>query len=127
MHSMTRLLLPLILGASLSAQYHPGRGIGGAGNGIGPVVDAVASFDGVFKSADKKFVEIQVESGDIMRMYLTGKTKFFRDGKPAKAADFQDGDRVVADATRDARMNLLAVRIENKKPEEKKPEEKTDK
>lgn len=117
------LCLPLVLGLTLSAQYHPGgRGYPSGGTGIGPVPDAVASFDGVFKTADKKFVEIQVDSGDIMRMYITGKTKFIRDGKPAKAADFHDGDKVVADATRDARLNLLAVRIENAKPEDRKPE-----
>ena len=128
MHSVAKLLIPLAFCLTLSAQYHPGgRGIPGGGSGIGSVVDAVASFDGVFKSADKKFIEIQVDSGDIMRMYLTSKTKFIRDGKPAKAADFHDGDKVVADATRDARMNMLAVKIENKKPEEKKPEDKPEK
>jgi hypothetical protein len=76
------------------------------------VIDAIATFDGVFKSADKKFVEIQVDSGDIMRMYLTHSTKFIRDGKAVKASDFHNGDRVTADATRDSRMNLLAVKIE---------------
>jgi len=73
---------------------------------------AVATFDGVFKSADKRFVEIQVESGDIMRMYLTHGTKFIRKGRDAKVSDFHDGDKVVADATRDARLNLVAVKIE---------------
>ena len=131
MNSVAKLLISLAFlafGLTLSAQYYPGgrgiHGTGGGAGGVGSVVDAVASFDGVFKSADKKFVEIQVDSGDIMRMYLTGKTKFIRDGKPAKPGDFHDGDKVVADATRDARMNMLAVRIENKKPEDKKPEEK---
>jgi hypothetical protein len=125
MNSLAKLFLPLALSISLSAQYHPGgRALSGTGNGIGPVIDAVASFDDVFKSADKKFIEIQVDSGDIMRMYITGKTKFIRDGKAAKREDFHDGDKIVADATRDARLNLLAVRIENKKPEEKKEEEK---
>jgi hypothetical protein len=80
------------------------------------VPQAIATFDGVFKTANSKFVEIQVESGDTMRMYLTHGTKFVRDGKPAKVHDFQDGDKVVVDAERDVRMNLLAVRIE-KKPE----------
>jgi hypothetical protein len=96
------------------------------GTNIGPVVDAVASFDGVFKSADKKFVEIQVESGDIMRMYITHNTKFVLDGKNVKPTAFHDGDKVLADATRDARMNMLAVKIENKKPDDaKKPDDKT--
>ncbi len=85
------------------------------------VVSAVASFDGVFKAVEKGFVEIQVDSGDVMRMYLTHSTKFIRDGKPAKAADFHEGDKVTAEATRDARMNLLAVRIESRKNDTPKP------
>ena len=118
------IVLPLALALSLSAQMRPPRVPGGTN--IGPVVDAVASFDGVFKSADKKFVEIQVESGDIMRMYITHNTKFVLDGKNVKPTAFHDGDKVLADATRDARMNMLAVTIENKKPDDaKKPDDKT--
>jgi hypothetical protein len=111
----------------LSAQLHPGGRSGGyygGGNGIGPVPDAVATFDGVFKSADKKFIEIQVESGDTMRMYITHGTKFIIDGKPVKVTAFHDGDKVTADATRDSRLNMLAVKIENRKPGEKKSEDK---
>ena len=85
------------------------------------VVSAVASFDGVFKAVEKGFVEIQVDSGDVMRMYLTHSTKFIRDGRPAKAADFHEGDKVTAEATRDARMNMLAVRIESRKDDTPKP------
>jgi hypothetical protein len=59
-------------------------------------------------------------------MYITGKTKFLLDGKTVKPSAFHDGDKVLADATRDARMNLLAVKIENKKPDDKKPDTKTD-
>ena len=118
------IVLPLALALSLSAQMRPPRVPGGTN--IGPVVDAVASFDGVFKSADKKFVEIQVESGDIMRMYITHNTKFVLDGKNVKPTAFHDGDKLLADATRDARMNMLAVKIENKKPDDaKKPDDKT--
>ncbi len=128
MTSLSRLILPLALGLSLSAQVRPPRPGFGRGDNLGSaVVDAVASFDGVFKSSDKKFVEIQVESGDVMRMYITSKTKFLLDGKAVKPSAFHDGDKVLADATRDARMNLLAVKIENKKPDDKKPDVKTDK
>ena len=37
---------------------------------------AIATFEGVFKSSDKKYVNVQVESGETMRMYLTHGTKF---------------------------------------------------
>jgi len=84
------------------------------------VPQAIATFDGVFKSSNGKFVEIQVESGDIMRMYLTHSTKFVKDGKPAKARDFHDGDKVTVDAERDVRLNLLAVKVEEKTVEQKK-------
>ena len=72
---------------------------------------AVATFNGAFKSADKKFLFIDVEDGNTLQMYITGATKFFRDDKPAKASDFHPGENVTVDASRDARLNLLAVRI----------------
>ena len=124
MNVFTRLSLAIAIGVPLCAQYYPssgrgGRGVGPGGTGIGPVVEAVASFDGVFKTADKKFIEIQVESGDVMRMYVTRTTKFILDGKVVKPTAFHDGDKVIADATRDSHLNLLAVRVENKPAEGK--------
>ena len=77
---------------------------------------AIATFDGTFKSADKKYLIIAVEDGQTMRMYITHSTKFVRGGKPAHASDFHEGDPVTVDAERDARLNLLAVRVETKKP-----------
>jgi hypothetical protein len=118
------LILVLSLASALSAQVR--RPVMGRGNTGGPVIDAVASFDGVFKAAEKSFIEIQVESGDIMRMYLTHGTKFIRDGKNVKVSDFHNGDLVTADATRDARMNLVAVSIASRKPEDKKPDDKNE-
>jgi hypothetical protein len=133
MPSLPKLLVPLALALTLAAQYYPTpvprtRIPGAAGGaGINAVPDAVATIDGIFKNASKKFVEVQVESGDTMRMYITGKTKFIRDGKPVKSSEFHDGDPVTADASRDARLNMLAVKIELKKPEDKKADAKTDK
>jgi hypothetical protein len=85
------------------------------------IPNAIATFDGTFKTANKKFVEIQVESGDTMRMYLTRGTKFIKDGKAVRAADFHDGDKVTVDAERDVRLNLLAVRVEAAKAEGSRP------
>ncbi len=73
---------------------------------------AVATFNGTFKSADKKFLTIALEEDQTMRMYITGATKFFRDGMPAKAADFHPDEKVTVEASSDARQNLLAVRVE---------------
>jgi hypothetical protein len=87
-------------------QQQPVGGIQGTNEG------AVATFAGTFKSADKKFITIEVEDGQTMRMYITGSTKFIRDGKAAKAADFHIDENVTVDASRDARLNLLAVRVE---------------
>jgi hypothetical protein len=78
---------------------------------------AIATFDGTFKSADKNHLTIAVEGGQTMRMFITHSTKFFRDGKPARASDFRAGDPVTVDTERDARLNLLAVKVEAKKPE----------
>ena len=77
----------------------------------GANTDAIATFNGAFKSADKKYLTIELEEGNTMRMSITGSTKFFRDDKPAKASDFHPGENVTVDASRDARLNLLAVRI----------------
>jgi hypothetical protein len=85
------------------------------------VPNAIATFDGTFKTANKKFVEVQMESGETMRMFLTHGTKFVREGKAVHASDFHDGDKVTVDAERDVRMNLLAVKVESAKAETKKP------
>ena len=84
---------------------------GGANTG------AVATFKGIFKSADKKFITVEVEGGQSLRMYITGSTKFFRDDKAAKVSDFHSDDKVTVDTSRDARMNLIAVRVDWAKPE----------
>lgn len=89
-------------------------------NTKGTITDAVATFDGTFKSADKKYLTIEVEEGQAMRMYITGSTKFFRDDKEVKAADFHPDEKVTVEASRDARLNLLAVRVIAVKPREKK-------
>ena len=47
-----------------------------------------------------------------MRMHITGSTRFFRNGKPARAKDFEVDEPVTVDASRDMLMNLLAVRVE---------------
>lgn len=78
----------------------------------GANTEAIATFTGVFKSVDKKFITIGVDNGESMRMYITGSTKFVRDGKPAHAKDFQVDENVTVDAVRDLRLNLLAVRVE---------------
>ncbi len=74
---------------------------------------AVATFTGTFKTADKKYLTIMVEGGQTMRMYITNSTKFFRDDMPAKVTDFQLDENVTVEASRDARQNLLAVRVES--------------
>jgi len=74
--------------------------------------DLVATLYGLFKSADKKYLMIEVEGAQSMRMYVTGKTKFIRGGKPAKAADFKVDENVAVDTERDVLLNLIAVRVE---------------
>jgi len=77
---------------------------------------SVATFTGLYRGIESGRVVIEVQNGQNMRMFVTGSTKFIRDGKPSKAAQFQDGDTVTVDATRDVRMNLVAVRVEAGKP-----------
>jgi hypothetical protein len=122
--SLTSLFLALLL---LQAPYprYPGQ----SRTPIPPSganTDAVATFTGIFKIIDKKFLTIEVEEGQTMRMYVTGSTKFFRDGKPAKASDFHTDESVTVDASRDARFNLLAVRVEHLSKPTKAPDHPSD-
>lgn len=91
-----------------------------------PPPSVPATFAGVFRGTESGRVVIEVENGQNMRMFVTGSTKFIRDGKPSKASQFQDGDPVTVDAVRDARMNLVALRVEAVKPKAPKPDDKPD-
>ena len=75
---------------------------------------AIATFDGAWKSGDRKQLYIAVDSGETMRMLVTRTTRFFLAGQPARVTDFREGDKVTVAAERDLYMNLLAVRVENK-------------
>jgi len=86
-----------------------------------------ATFVGVFRGIESGHIVVEVEGGQSMRMFVTGSTKYIRDKKPAKSSTFHDGDAVAVDAERDARMNLVALRVEAVKakpadsPETEKP------
>lgn len=108
----------LVVAALLLFQYpypypYPGRVPlqPGAPNPRGTNTDAVATFTGTFKSVDKKVLFVDVEDGNTMKIDITGSTKFIRDDKPAKASDFHQGESITVDASRDARLNLRAVRV----------------
>jgi hypothetical protein len=77
---------------------------------------APATFSGVFRSIESGNIVVELENGQNMRVFVTGSTKFIRDGKPSHAAAFHDGDTISVDAKRDARMNLVALRVEAVKP-----------
>ena len=81
-----------------------------------PPPSVPATFVGVFRGVESGRVVIEVANGQSMRMFVTGSTKFIRDGRPAKSSQFHDGDPVSVDAERDVRMNLVAVRVEAVKP-----------
>jgi len=76
-----------------------------------------ATFTGVFRGIESGgHLVLEVEGGHQMRMFVIGSTKFIRDGKTVKSSEFQDGEPVTVDAERDARMNLVALRVEKTKP-----------
>src|ERR1022692_4239466 len=123
---IANLALTLMLLQYYPQPYRRQRTVPPQANPQGSNTDAVATFNGTFKVADKKYLTIAVEQGQTMRMYITSSTKFIRDGKPSKASEFQHDENVTVDAARDARMNLIAVRVEAVKPD-KASEPKTDK
>jgi hypothetical protein len=122
------MLSSLAIAALLLFQYYPTPGVPDvpltANPGSGDP-NAIATFHGTFKSADKKYLMIDVEDGNTMRMFVKG-AKFILDGKPAKAAQFHTGDKVTVDAARDTLMNLVAVRV-TAAPAKKAPERQPDK
>lgn len=71
-----------------------------------------ATFDGTFKTIEGGHIVIELESGNTMRMVVNGSTKFVRDGKKAKPADFHEGEPVEVDAVRDIGISVVAVRVE---------------
>lgn len=82
-----------------------------------------ATFNGLYRGMESGRLVIEVDNGQNVRMFVTGSTKFIRDGKRSKASEFHDGDAVAVDAERDIRMNLVAVRVEAVKPPVKKPDD----
>jgi hypothetical protein len=125
MTSLTSLLLALVL-FQVPYPRNPGSQARIPVPPSGANTDAVATFNGIFKIVDKKFLTIEVDEGQTMRMYVTGSTKFFRDGKPAKASDFHTDESVTVDASRDARFNLRAVRVEHLSKPAKSPDHPSD-
>jgi len=118
----------LVFSALILLQYpYPGSTPINPRDPLSPLsnTQAVASFTGTFKSADKKYLFIDLEDGNTMRMFITGATKFFRDDKPAKVSDFHQGDSVAVDVSRDNRLNMLAVRVTTVPPksDKKAPEQ----
>lgn len=76
-----------------------------------------ATFTGTFQGIESGgHLVVEVEGGHQLRMFVLGSTKFIRDGKTVKASAFHEGDPVSVDAERDARMNLVALRVEKTKP-----------
>ena len=107
--------------ALMLLQYVPRQRVPLPPSAPGGNTAAVATFTGTFKTADKKYLTIMVEGGQTMRMYITSTTKFFRDDMPAKVTDFQPDENVTVEASRDARQNLLAVRVEATPPKAARP------
>ena len=75
-----------------------------------------ATFTGTFQGIESGgHLVLEVEGGHQLRMFVLGSTKFIRDGKSVKSSEFHEGDPVSVDAERDARMNLVALRVEKAK------------
>jgi len=80
-----------------------------------PLAQPPASFAGTFKGFESGHIVIEVASGNNMVLFVTGSTKYFREGKKSKPAEFHSGDHVQVDAERDMRMNMVALRVEEVK------------
>jgi hypothetical protein len=62
-------------------------------------------------SLDRNFILLKLDDGRPLRMDRTGKTKFYKDSKKAKASDFGPGDHVSVDATEDQQGFLYALNV----------------
>ena len=81
-----------------------------------------ATFEGIFRQPERGQLVLETENGQSLRMFVTGATKFVREGKPSRLNAFHDGDPVSVDAGRDMLMNLVATRVELAKPKPAKPD-----
>ena len=105
------VVLVLLCPAFLDAQR--GRRGGPAGSTISapPLKGVIITTHGTLKQLTKKAVLIQADDDRIMNFRRSGKTRFLRDGQPAKASDFDLESKITVDAVEDNDLKLLAIAI----------------
>ena len=71
----------------------------------------VVTLHGKLKVLDKKKIVIETEEKELVNIRLSGKTKFFNNGKAIKPASIDLETPVTVDASEDADMSVLAVNV----------------
>lgn len=104
------LLFPVI--APAQGGYGRRRGVAPTSPGNLEVVKNVnVTFNGKLKDIDKKKLMIETEEGHSVSIRLSGKTKFFQDGKPIKRSDIDLETPITVDASEQSDLSMLASKV----------------
>ena len=110
-------LVPLLLqsqgGYGRVRRSAPSPGTLGAYQGV------TVTFHGKLKDRDKKKIELETDENQLVTIWLSGKTKFLKDGKAIKASAIDLETPVTVDASEDKDLSILAIAVTVDSPQEK--------
>jgi hypothetical protein len=116
--TLVTALLALLLPGISAAQYGYGRrGPSAATANSGPYTGPAVTFHGTVKVLTKKELIVDLdkagptEDQQTLTFRVSRKTKFLKDDKEIKPADFAVGMHITVDATRDGDQKLSALNV----------------
>ena len=114
------LLLPLLL-QSQGGGYGRGRRSANPRSpaSLGAYQGVTVTFHGKLKDRDKNKIEIETDESQLVTIMLSGKTKFFKNGKEIKASLIDLETVVSVDASEDRDLSILAIAVTVDSPPEK--------
>ena len=104
------LLVPLLLDAQ--GGYGRRRNVSPGSSGApGAYQGVVVTFHGKLKDRDKQKIELETDENQLVSIRISGKTKFFKDGKAIKPSEISLDTPVSIDASEDRDLSVLAVKV----------------
>jgi len=125
--NLTVLIMLLLTPDALLGQggYPRMRRPSGSPATVDGIKGVVVSLHGKLKVLDKKKIVIETEEKELVNIRLSGKTKFFSNGKAIKPASIDMETPVTVDASEDADMSVLAINVTVDSPQKTNSPEKT--
>ncbi len=119
------LLLLFSAPFTLFGQYPRARRPSGSPATLDGFKGVVVNFHGKLKILDKKKIVIETEEKELLNIRLSGKTKFFNNGKVIKPASIDLETPVTVDAIEDTGLTVLAIDVTVDSPQKTDSPEKT--